>query len=1071
MNPLESESEALVLNTISDFQERLNEILRTNQITHDYALLSGYLTFVHSKLMKMIETNLIKQKQLYRQYKEYPSEMTEAFDKQTAVLILDALWGKIYYPIFKWFQNLRNFIVPRKAGEQPKYFEFRKMSSKIAKFYKEVQTFLTGIINYIFLDPEIETTDGVPPQVFVFFNLKKKPPKALPKKLILSLKYNDPLAAIVRLVLHRCTLYLGSAQRYKIMNEKISNRHSVEDFVKSTEYFDLASLLLPSSGETYLQRGMVYIQTDNLGMAVEEFIKSALAKSPCPAALSNFKTIILENDSTLHLRLDKLILDVHSQDLKGTKIVNREIIELYFVALFGSYFAPDIWCNPMKPIYLRNGLAIKTLELTLFEKIASRYIKNIETIYNDLIVAIGGFNLLLLFNSMGNNSRLNMVKPFALTRNQSSYLGFVFTYITRVLNDVIKEAWNSNHETHLYLAMLRIIGCWIFANETVLEFAKSNVAFCQTYAALLNDILASGLVSPPTSSNSKPKRSYLFEEDIQLKELTFIGDELDDFNDTKIHTSEDCMIRLVGKPPMEDKLSPKEEKLARLEAVLLTGKQILSYNKCDIKFNTENQRYDILNVVVQETKPKIVEGKNKSNKQNKSNKMNLSKDYVDIRQTGKDRSYASQSNEYANKNSSLEQDSSKVYSGTSVKPPESFDIKPSFQLKPSESELLAGEFNNISISSPVNATAIPQLYSLHNEDESLPNGNGLATDSNNNFNSEDNHMKYLSEIFRPSMSMSSLGSSRRNSSLKGYLPSVGSANIMSSTDRSVTSTPTMDNHRNSYGYAGWPNLAEKHRPQNSIGNSSSATASNGVSGYYDSMNHLVNYPSRLSVTSDTTILPEAHSPFSQQLQSSYGEPRVNDNEAHYMQNLYQQQSQLQQQQQQQQQQPQQQRPNNQMKTHNQFQQQQNLQQTQYQQQILLKQQQDHHHRIVNQSYQQPMVNSVGNSITMQNAYNTNEINPSAHNYQTNIAFHPQQGYQNNSNVNYPPGNNSQQSIENQQNRVSPAGNVYWANQHLDNGGSNSFYAQYPYSVPSSEASMGGTFVNTGFNNASRPPPQ
>ena len=330
-----SESEALVWNTINDFHERLNEILRTNQITHDYALLSGFLTFVHSKLLKMTENNLNKQKQLYRQYKEYPSEMTEIFDNHTTVLILDALWGKIYYPIFKWFQTLRNFIVPRKAGEQPKYFEFRKMSSKISKFYKEVQAFLNSIISLILMDPEIEATDGVPPQVFVFFNLKKKAAKALPKKLRLSLKYNDPLANIVRLVLHRCILYLGSAQRYKIMYEKISNRHSVEDFVKSKEYFDLASLLLPSSGETYLQRGMVYIQTDNLGTAVQEFIKGSLAKSPCPAALSNFKTIILENDSTLHLRLDKLILDVHSQDLKGTKIVNREIIEIYFLDIFG----------------------------------------------------------------------------------------------------------------------------------------------------------------------------------------------------------------------------------------------------------------------------------------------------------------------------------------------------------------------------------------------------------------------------------------------------------------------------------------------------------------------------------------------------------------------------------------------------------------------------------------------------------------------------------------------------------------------------------------------------------------
>lgn len=1015
-----SESEALVWNTINDFHERLNEILRTNQITHDYALLSGFLTFVHSKLLKMTENNLNKQKQLYRQYKEYPSEMTEIFDNHTTVLILDALWGKIYYPIFKWFQTLRNFIVPRKAGEQPKYFEFRKMSSKISKFYKEVQAFLNSIISLILMDPEIEATDGVPPQVFVFFNLKKKAAKALPKKLRLSLKYNDPLANIVRLVLHRCILYLGSAQRYKIMYEKISNRHSVEDFVKSKEYFDLASLLLPSSGETFLQRGMVYIQTDNLGTAVQEFIKGSLAKSPCPAALSNFKTIILENDSTLHLRLDKLILDVHSQDLKGTKIVNREIIELYFLAIFGSYFAPDVWTNPKKPGFLRNGLAVKTLELTLYEKIASRYIKNIETIYNDLIIGIGGFNLLQLFGNMGPDSRVKILKSNTLTRNQLSYLSFVFTYITRIITDVIKEAWNGNHEVYLYLAMLRIIGCWIFANESVLEFAKSNVAFCQAYADLLNDFLASGLVSYGPDNSVKPKRSYLFEEDIQLRELGFIGDELDDFNDTKIHTSEDCMTRLVGKPHMEDKLSPKEEKLARLSAIIVTGKQILSYNQCDIHFDTEKTQYKIPDSGIPDMKFKNnvqKNGRNKSGKQTGAVRHYQQEVKDTLKEKTLTKNYQQSSSNFSNAKGIIptEQNSSVVYSGISVKAPSTFDIKPSFQMK-QPGDTLAQDLGNLNLNSPMVNSVSPSYYANTVTGSAIQNsGSEMSTGHINDrsaLNAEDEHRKYLNEIFRPNVSMSSVESSRRNSSLKGYLSPNLSANMLSSVDQSIT-TPTsiMDSHRSSYGLPSWSGSSHtKGSEVNELNSGNGIMTGNSL--YYDGRHIYPSYHSRMmSMNSETTIVPDAPSPFADRNRTSFADSRGSG----------------------------------------------------YAEQLL------------NSSvFQKQSSNKINARNFPTSAQQLNVSNSHQLNQLPNLA--QEYGYQNSTNSPYV--NSSTNINQNYMTSIGPdsmsslheGSQGYWPDQNRKDpqASASSFQAQYPYSIRNGQQPMDNAFINTGFSNVYGP---
>lgn len=332
MEPSNTQKEDLPT-AFNGIKSQLNSILKSNQLFQDYALLNGFLAFVHSKLNAAILTSIESQCG-----KSFAADL-DSFDQSSISSILDFSWESVHYPIFKWFQMWRNYILFEKENkkQQTKFIDFRKMNSKMLKFFKTVQNFYVNVINTVYKKYDISVL--------------------LPKRIIQDLKLSDienttnvgdslavktfnsssPLAHLIPTLFHRCLLFLGTAYRYKTLLEEISNKYSISNFKKSLDFFRLASLVLPSAGETYSQAGAIFLQTGNLGIAVFNFVKGMMTKMPSPVSIKNFGALMVDNKSSLNRSLHTTIMNTYLQESKGPRTPAKEILEFYFLGLLGLF--------------------------------------------------------------------------------------------------------------------------------------------------------------------------------------------------------------------------------------------------------------------------------------------------------------------------------------------------------------------------------------------------------------------------------------------------------------------------------------------------------------------------------------------------------------------------------------------------------------------------------------------------------------------------------------------------------------------------------------------------------------
>lgn len=567
-----SNAEKNVWETLNNFQAQLEATFKDNQIVQDYTLLNGFLSFVDSKLTRMVSESLQVQQESYAS-----GPMIEV-DDRTVPLILRLYWEKICHPIFKWFQAWRKMISPKEPEEKPKYVEFRKMNAKLTKFFKSTHKFYYNIMEQVVT--KYDCSGLMSPKLREELNLKS--PESTEQ---VSLDSNSRFAVLIVMTLHNCLLYLGTTHRYKAVGEKINNRYQLQDFEKSIRYLDMACLFLPSMGEAHLQKGLIYVQTNDFCSAVYQFTRSALARIPSPAAQSNFATMMCDSKSRLRHKFDQTLKQVGRQEMARTRVIDKEIIQSYFLVLFGANFAPQSW----KLDGLQGFSNLASLERVLFEKISTRYIKSVQIIFESLIVAIGGFDLLLKSSNKERNSQAVDLKD--LTKGQSNYLSFAFSYISHVLH-IIREAWEKNSDDFHYLAMVRVVESWLKSNRAVLQYSHRDGNFCKALALLLNDILNSDKFDKSALSNSKPARSYYFEEDVLLKEFYSVKFSLSDFNDEQIFASSDSNSRLMGYVPESERLPAGEEVAMRLRAIVGSGRKFFVKNGCGIVWNPERALYE-----------------------------------------------------------------------------------------------------------------------------------------------------------------------------------------------------------------------------------------------------------------------------------------------------------------------------------------------------------------------------------------------------------------------------------------------------------------------------------------------
>ncbi|CCD24137.1 Ebs1p NDAI_0C04780 [Naumovozyma dairenensis CBS 421] len=621
-----------VRNILSDLERQLNDIFKGNQLNEDFTILNGYLTFLHSKLIKVVVDLL-----------EVSSTSTDLnvikLNHKLISFILDQLWGRIYYPVFKWFQNWRKWIITnyfkkvqpsQNANDQTRFIEFRKMNSKLNKFAKLVNQFYSSIIQTIL--KKFDTSLLLPKlfykeinEIFPLSLYQSSPPSPSHfSSSSPSIAYdNTTTDMIILMMLQKCLFYLGHCQRYKAINEKIYDNYQIDDFKKALFYFNWSNLLLPSfGGESFLQLGLIHVHTKNFGIALQYFIRASLTRISNPIAMNNFQAIISNNNSKennknnnnnrLYENIIDIIKDTRVNEFKPTKIVNKEIIEYYFIVLFGINYNPSSWVDTKKngTQFLKStDINLKHLEASFLEKISTRFFKNMNLILQNLITAIGGFHLLLL-NEKKNSKEQNIfnIGLEELSKHQLSYLDFVFKFISHLIKNVIMISWEEKPEDFQYIAMVRLILSWLNSNRCILQYSHTNELFTITLAKLSNQIIKNKSIKLDTSKlkqNSEfvPTRTYLFEEDVIFREFASIHFNLSGFNDSKINSSPDRNIRLMGfSPEVEDTNSENNDmdiiKL-KLYSIILMSKKVLDGNQYGIKWDDDGIQFDHIPIVTE----------------------------------------------------------------------------------------------------------------------------------------------------------------------------------------------------------------------------------------------------------------------------------------------------------------------------------------------------------------------------------------------------------------------------------------------------------------------------------------
>ncbi|SCV04007.1 LANO_0G07580g1_1 [Lachancea nothofagi CBS 11611] len=537
------------------YQGQLSEILKAYSANQDDALLSGFLTFAHSKCLKFVDEILT----------------LAAYSKtsvEVAQLIMDCCWRNVHYPIFKWFQLWRQHLISIKVDQKPRVVELRKMNSKLTKFFKIIHRFYYCVLER--LNSECDLGDVIPKRLLAQLNLQPNPQISNRE----TLQNDDGKAVSVMFLIHGSLLNLGSSHRYKTMCERTHNGpQDLSHFKKSMRYFNLATMVLPSVGELYLQEGLVYVHVKSFGSSTYSFARSALARLPSSGGFTNFVSSVCDRDSKIFNQLVEAFHNVHKQAAQG-KIVNREVIEIYFLVSFGAKFAPDLWIgNDRKSLI--SEVMLSHVEQEVMHKTATKYAKNLQLIFHNLILIIGGFDILRTLNRKSSDqSKAQSV--------ETNYLEFSMKYISNFINNVVVRELSDENEW-VYLAFVRVTECWLMANKSVLHFAHRNANFCEAMMHLMNSVLDNTKFAAHTTDLShRPHRPYYFDEDVLLRDFKPLKYSLSDFKDTELFSSKNSSEAFLGM--VDKKLSKKEEHALRLEAIAVSGKKFLSKNSCGIQF-------------------------------------------------------------------------------------------------------------------------------------------------------------------------------------------------------------------------------------------------------------------------------------------------------------------------------------------------------------------------------------------------------------------------------------------------------------------------------------------------------
>lgn len=709
----------IIAKTIFELEIQLQNIFKSDVLNHDFTILSGFLTFAQSKLMNFLDSNLDLFINTVIDNKNQ-NDIQIGIDNIMTLLTLS--WERLWNPIYRWFQSWHQLLVSINDPKKIKYSEFRKLNSNLSKFSKVINGQLIKLIDGILSNLNIE--DIMPYHLLIKNILILKEIDSKVKEENIG-KDNDKRIKIVKdkpiliqgviLIFHRCLLYLGCVNKYKAIMVKASSNNFMTDFKVSLKFIESSIVLSPSLGESYFQRSLIELQCNHIGLTVYDLLRASLTSFPHGQALSLYQTIMNNIDSPLNNKVKKMISSIYMDSIGNSeKLINKEIIEFFILALIGSKLSPETWVDPNNKLNLNGSkISLKQLEMMFFEKVSTRYIKNMELILKNLLMLFGSFHLQViqwLKSPNIKNTPLCELEIYDL-----SLLKFIFKYMDTIIDKVILDHWDKDLNNFEYLAIIRIIFLWLQTNKFALDYSRDDPFFNQKLASLLNFIIQSRITKNVlyNDENILVKRQYIFEEEIMLRDFAcvavpkFVG-----ISDEDIYKQGTSVDRFYGyivddnDNANKTEMTVKSDNYIRLESIVILGKQYMKFNRCGIKLNEKTGQYNIplqltKAVTIKSAPKKIINlEKIKPNRGILKLKKKSNKELITVKTKDKG-VFSFEEIEAKQKDNQQKHYIEWGYSGSSAVAPSSITVKPSFRLYDSN-ELVTKKTESTPVLSPRN---------------------------------------------------------------------------------------------------------------------------------------------------------------------------------------------------------------------------------------------------------------------------------------------------------------------------------------------------------------------------------
>lgn len=515
--------------------------------------------------------------------------------------ILPMIWNDYQSLCIEWFYKWRQLLKETSTVSTEGRFrnnrnrnvqvEFRIMKSKLSKLMKIFHRFYYQILEYIIC--YFDTSLVIPTQLTSGLNLgsviQKVPHFAKNRYL---LQTTDKGTIHVVLTFYYCLLYLGKIRYHQTMLENPfyikykGNMHvklsmSNETFQKAKRYWIMATILVPSMEESYKQLSKVFLHSNDYSKAIYYHIRCCFARSNRIKS-NNYKDIMIFFKERCWKKENRQLetMDNIKYDLMNNIM---EIIRYYLVTDSLEFNRTHKSINENEEIL--------NLKYTLLLKLQDPNMFIYNEFWTDIIIIMIGISSLMMDNSNNNNKKLSsglytsIAPSYSNERIHKYFIEFIFDVLFQIITYLNKMI--SHNEIDLdtidpFLTILRVVNCWIKSHIPVLRFAHRYLPICHVISEFIKQINKSAQYSWISYENEKPKRSYLFMDDVSLRDFACIGYRLTDFNDTEVFHMNNAINRLTGNAPEACLLSKKQETELKLVAIVTSMKRFLKHNKCAI---------------------------------------------------------------------------------------------------------------------------------------------------------------------------------------------------------------------------------------------------------------------------------------------------------------------------------------------------------------------------------------------------------------------------------------------------------------------------------------------------------